>query len=158
MIESEEISVFDEGFEEFTKPRRLHILPGYLITMSAIGLFIGMVVFWGLFEGLSGALSANGHGLGAGYRLGIYIALGFGFMLASSIFLMHLLVLLEWKWAIRFQWAGLFTATIILGGLCVVTESMPFLFFATIVFYIFYFFKIFPLKKAWEDAVSWRKK
>ncbi len=156
MMEPEDISVFDESFEKLMKPRRIRILPVYLVVMSAIGLLYGVFIFFAMFDGFSNVLMPPG-GDALSYHIGLYISLGFGILLVSAFFLMHVLVLLEWKWAIRFQWAGLAAATLIIGGICFINESMPFFFFVTIVFYIFYFFKIFPLKNKWEDAVSWRK-
>jgi len=153
-MEAKEVSVFDESFELLIKPRRISILPTYLKIMTGIGLLLGLIVTIPFFGFLAAAAVGDARTF-----MSIAVMIVLMAMLTFPIFLMHLLVFLEWKWAIRFHWAGLVSAVIIIGGNCLMDNSMSPIIFIITVFYIFYFFKIFSLKKKWEDgAVSrWKK-
>lgn len=151
-------TIFDKDFDRQISPRRRDIMPMWLIIyMWCIIVFSIIFFIWSAFfapdYGASDPKALDPQ-TSAGYRLGILIG---KFVPTAMFALMGLLVWLEAKWAIRYNWVFasvwilLIVYAILLSGLRGLFAGM------LMPVFIPYWTGLFLIQRKWEkEAVSGR--
>ncbi|RAJ79069.1 hypothetical protein CLV59_106129 [Chitinophaga dinghuensis] len=148
-MNTEETTLFDASFESTIKPLRWSILPLNVQIICWIGLFLGLYLTLTSLMALPGLIQATLSG--DLDLLTILVLWTTTFLKIFPIPLMHLFVLIEKKWAIRFSWIGL----IALAFLAVCDFTRGFISFFSIIIYLVYiifFVQLLPLQKKWESG------
>ncbi len=146
-MNTEETTVFDAAFESTTQPLRWSIVPLNVQIICWIGLFFGLYLTFTTLMAIPGLIRVTGD-------LDIVTMLLVWTTALLKIFpipLMHLFVLIEKQWAIRFSWVGL----IAIAFMAVSDFTRGFISFLSIIIYavyVVYFVQLLPLQKKWESG------
>ncbi|RAJ79070.1 hypothetical protein CLV59_106130 [Chitinophaga dinghuensis] len=157
-MNTEETTLFDTSFESTTQQRRWHLLPSNIHLINLFGLLFGLYYLIAILVEIPHVLQKTGS---TGQIENMVIAVIWITVILKllPILLMHLLLIFEWKWAIRFCWVGL-GAVVLLVYTEIKGASLGLISMAMYIVYIHYFIQLFKVRQKWEMAAitRWNKK